>query len=456
MQHHEIIVIGGGPAAITLAKQLGKEKDIAVIRPEDHSMIYCAMPYVIEGLLHIERTLKKDTLVTDAGAVLIRGTADSVDFSGKVVTLADGTTFSYDMIVIATGAEPFIPPIPGAGLKGVTGFKTEKNLAGILDFIKSGLRRAVVVGAGAIGIELALALCDAGLTVDLVDMAASILPNLLDREMTEEVEAEVIRKGVNLHLGAKVMELEGHSSVEHVLLDNGVKIHFDPLDECSEESETLTHEGIVIFAAGMKTNLDLVKGSGIELGRDGILVNNRMETSMKDVYAAGDCTQYVSGITGNPVPGKLATNAVPMGRVLADNLLGKDHTYPGFFNGAATRVGQFFVGGTGLSETAAVQAGFKPVTGYSEVTTQFPIMPEAKKMRMKIIADTVTQRLLGAQIVSGEPVTGRIDLLTFAIQKQSVLSEMIDLSYSSQPYQSFFPAANSIVLAADDALKKLS
>ena len=454
MKNYEIVVVGGGPAAITLAKMLGNKKKVAIIRPENHSMIYCAMPYAIEGLLSTEKTLKKDSLVTDAGADLIRDVVTKIDFDGKRVILSDSSELSYEKLVIATGAVPFIPPIDGVDLKGVTGFKTENDLRAITEMIASGLKKAVVVGAGAIGIELALALKEAGLTVNLLDMSSSILPNLVDKEMTEKLEAEIIRKGINLHLNSKVVALYGKEWVEHVKLDNGTKIHFDTRDECSEAGAA-THDGIIIFAAGMKPVVDLVQETSIELGRDGIIVNEKMETSVQDVYAVGDCTQFKSGITGDTSSGKLATNAVPMAKILGFNMLGQDRKYPGFYNGAATKVGKYFVGGTGFSESAAKKAGFEVISGYSSVTTQFPIMPDTRNMYFKLIADKKTKKILGAQIVSGESVTGRIDLLTFAIQKNSSVEDLTGLSYSSQPYQSFYPAANGVVLAAEDILKKL-
>ncbi|MGM0432034.1 MAG: FAD-dependent oxidoreductase [Spirochaetota bacterium] len=446
MERYEIVVAGGGPAAITLAKQLGKQKQMAVIRPEDHSMIYCAMPYVIEGLLDMEKTLKKDALVTGSGAHLIRDRVSSVDTNDKSLTLASGSCIGYDKLVLATGAEPLIPPVPGSHLTGVMGFKTEKHLKRLLERIGNNVTQAVVVGAGAIGIELAQALTDAGVSVDLVDMAETVLPNLVDGEMTGELAQELKEKGIKLHLGAKVVELKGSHHVEQVHLDNGTALHIGSSQEA----------GLVIFAAGMTPSVDLVRDTDIELGPDGIVINARMETNVPDVYAVGDCTQFISGITGTKASGKLATNAVPMAKVLAAQLRGEDRRYPGFYNGAATKVGRFYVGATGLSQAAAEQAGFSTVAGYSEVTTQFPIMPEAKQLKVKLIAEKPSGRLLGAQVISGEPVTGRIDLLTFAVQKQATLEELRDLSYSSQPYQSFFPAANGVVLASEDAYRQLS
>ncbi len=123
-----------------------------------------------------------------------------------------------------------------------------------------------------------------------------------------------------------------------------------------------------------------------------------METNIKDVYACGDCVEFKSGITGKVVPGKLATNAVPMAKVLAYNLLGKDYEYPGFFNGAATKVYDSFIGGTGLTETEAKKSGFKTVIGYAELMTQFPIMPEAKKLNIKLIANSKTGVIIGDKL----------------------------------------------------------
>ncbi len=445
MERFEIVVIGGGPAGVTLAKLLGGVFKMAVIRPEDNSMIYCAMPYVIEGLIESNKTFKSDNLVTDSGARLIRNTVKSIDFENKSLLFIDGSGVQYDKLVLATGAVPFIPPLPGATLKGVGVFKTQDNLLWIDSLVKNGLKKAVVVGAGAIGIELAQAFSYRKVAVDLVDMGASVLPNLVDADMSGELERELEREWIRLHLNTRVMALKGRTIVEEIILDNGESLSFD--------GNNKDLSGIVIFAAGVKPEISLVKESGMKIDRDGIVVNDKMETSIKDVYAVGDCVQFKSGITGKVFSGKLATNAVPMARVLGYNLKGQNRSYPGFYNGAATKVGKYFVGGTGLSEAVARRLGYDVVCGYSEVTTKFPIMPGAKKKRMKLVADKATHRIIGAQIISEEPVVGRIDLLTFAIQKESTLEDLSALSYASQPHQSFYPAANIVVLAAEDIRK---
>ena len=454
MLKYDVVVIGGGPAGITLSKITGKKLKVAVIRPEDHSMIYCAMPYAIEGLLKFDKTLKSDSLVTEAGADLIRDLVKKVDFQKRELTLSSGSTISYDKLVIATGAKPLVPPIPGSDLEGVSGFKTENDLRRIMGLLEAGISRAVVVGAGAIGIELAQALSSQGVEVHLVDMEGSVLPNFLDSDMSDEINQEISGNGINLHFSSKVTELTGNGAVEQVILDTGETIHLGKADDSAGSIQGKL-PGIVVFAVGMVPETSLFTDTDLAIGNDGIIVNDKMETNLPGVYAVGDCVEFTSGITGKVISGKLATNAVPMAKILGSNLLGKQRTYPGYFNGAATKVGKFFAGGTGLSEKMAREFGYDTVCGYSESTTQFPIMPDTKPIRLKLIADRKSHRLLGAQVVSGAAVGTRVDLFTFAIQKCTTIEELADLSYCAQPFQSFYPAANIIVSAADDILKKL-
>lgn len=447
MEKFEILVIGGGPAGITLAKMLGKKVKMAVIRPEENSMIYCAMPYAIEGLLPLKSTLKKDSLVIDSGSELIRARAEQVDFDKKTVSLSDSRVISYEKLVIATGANPIIPNIPGRHLQGVTAFKTRKDMDRIQNMISKGAQKAVVVGAGAIGIELAQALASKNLDVHLVDLENSLLPNMMDNNMTEDLLTEIKSLGITVHLNSKVTSLFGENQVLGVNLQSS--------DNSSEISFGKEGKGFVVFAVGMAAETALFKNTDLQIGDNGIRINSRMETNIKNVYAVGDCAQFNSGVTGTVISGKLATNAVPMAKILGFNLLGQKREYNGFYNGSATKIGSLFTGGTGISSKQAAKFGIDTVEGYSELTSKFPIMPGAEKINVKLIADKKDLTLIGAQVISKEPVTDKIDLLTFAIQKKTKIPELTGLSYSAQPWQSFFPAANLIVMGAEDILKKI-
>lgn len=452
-QPYEVLIVGGGPAGITLARMLGRRMRTAVIRPEAHSMIYCAMPYAIEGIMAPEKVYKKDALVTDAGAELLRDRAVRVDLDAKRVHLATGATVSYRKLVLAMGSLPILPRLPGSDLPGVMAFKTQEDLEALCSLVEKGLAKAVVVGAGAIGIELAQALKARHLDTTLVDKMDSILPNLVDADMAQAPYATLAAHGIDVRLGTGVDSLAGGSCVEAVHFAGGDSIRFgDAPPVRTEQGQEI--RGLVAFAVGARADLALIQDTSLQVGRDGIRVDSRMRTNVPDVYACGDCVEFTSAITGMVVPGKLATNAVPMAKVLAHNLLGEDREYPGFLNGAATRVYEHFVGGTGLTERACRELGIETVTGYGETTTQFPIMPDAKPLRVKLVARRDKGLLLGGQVVSGEAVAARIDLLTFAIQKEATLRDLAALSYASQPYQAFFPAANAFVLAAENAWAK--
>ncbi len=451
---YDLVVIGGGPAGVTLAKRLGKNIKMAVIRPEDYSMIYCAMPYVIENTIEMQKCLKKDELVTEAGADLIRDRVNNVNFDNKKLELHRGDVLYYNKLVIATGANPFIPPIQGADLNGVMGFKTQVDLEKINSYVNNGLKKAVVVGAGAIGIELAQALKHKGLDVSLVDMGAHILPNLVGEEFAQRAAEELIRKDIHLMLNTRVVKLEGEEFVSEVHLDNGETLYLDDFSPCTGNDDS-TIKGLVVFATGVKPALSFVPENTLKIGKQGIVVNEKMETNYPDVYAVGDCAEYKSFITQKVTGGKLATNAVPMARVLAENLMGNEAAYKGFINGAATKVYNVYVGGTGLTAQRATEEGYQVLRGYSQLSTQFPIMPGQKELRVKLIAEKESGKILGGQVLSGEPVTAIVDLISFAIQKGATVQDFIDFSYSSQPYQSFYPANNSLVMAAEKIKKKM-
>ncbi|MCL6448880.1 MAG: FAD-dependent oxidoreductase [Armatimonadetes bacterium] len=450
MKNYDVLIIGGGPAAISACRVFGsspRKMSVAVIRPEQFSMIYCAMPYAIEGVVTVEQTFKEDTLVTGNGAELIRDAVAEVDFAKNEVATLMGERYHYRKLIIATGANPVVPNLPGADLNGIMTFKTGDDLIRIRNLVEGGLQEAVVVGAGAIGIELAQSLQARGVAVSLVDTEDHVLPNLVDREMIKEAEELLVQKGIKLELHERVVALNGTQEgwVAEVVLAGGKKI-------CFREPG----KGLVVFCVGMRANTGLFKDTGLALGRNGILVNAGMETNLPGVYAVGDCAEFVSGITGKIAEGKLATNAVLMGKVAAKRILGQPAEFTGFYNGAVTKVYDLRIAGTGLTEKAAAANGYVPVAGYGQTTTRFPIIPGARKVKVKLIADRNSRRVLGGQVVGGECVAERIDLITFTIQKNLLLEDLAGLSYSAQPYQTFFPAGNAIVMAAEDALKAFS
>lgn len=444
MEERDVLVIGGGPAGITFSRKLNKLKagrEITMFRPESHSMVYCAIPYAIEGLFDPKKVFKRDELVTDVGVDLIRRSVKSVDLENKVVTDDADETYSYKTLFIATGASPILPPIPGADAANVFTVKTGQNMTDIMKKIDGGAKRAIVVGAGAIGIEQVLAYEARGLETWLVDMALHALPNMVDEDMSESLQTALEAHGIHVAFGAKVESLDTtDSGVSRVGLSNGHVMDIDPKND------------FVCFSVGMKPDLDLFMGSDLEMTRDGIVVDSRMRTNIPDVLAAGDCCSFYSSIDEKPLGGKLATNAVPMAKIAARVLAGKDDEYPGFFNGAATCVEDWRVGSTGFTATIAESRGIETIVGYGETTTLFPMMPGADTLKVKIVADKKNMRVIGGQVLSKLAATDKVDVITLAIQRRMTLKGLSKLSYSAQPWQSFFPARSAIVEACENAL----
>jgi len=443
-----IIVVGANAAGVeaaSAARKKDRTAEITLISLEKNAgYSRCGLPFVIGGQIPsfkdltvyspayfqmLKLNLKTETKVT------------GINTKEKTVTAVDktGTTevLQYDSLVIATGADAFMPPIKGREKQGILSLRNLEDGEKILEVVQNGAKSAVIMGAGLIGLETSVALIERGLKVTVVEMLPQILPQMLDADMAKLIQENLQEKGMCILTEKAVEEFLGDDKVTAIMA-GGEKIEAD----------------LFISAFGVRANTKLAVESGIPLGETrAIKTNGRMETDVKDVYAAGDCAEAPSIITHKPLCAQLGTTAVRQAKVAGTNAGGGYALFPGMLSSAVTRLFDIEAGVTGLTETAAQRAGIEVVTGAISSKTKTDYYPNALPIKVKLAVEKESQRIIGAQIVGGEEVTQRINALSFSIQKGMTVRELAkaDTAYAPPLNETWEP----MVLAAEMILMKL-
>lgn len=362
----------------------------------------------------------------------------------KAVTIKDLKTgeereYPYDKLLIANGARPFVPPIKGMDRKGVFTLRPLEDGIAIKEYIgSSSPKNGLLIGAGYIGMEMAESFTEVGMKVTVVEKMPSIV-GTMDDEITEIIEKELSRNGVTLLKSRAVVEFAGENShLRRAILDSGETIDAD----------------ISVVGAGLRPNSELAKDAGVELGRTGaIKVNQRMETNIPDIYAAGDCAEAYHLVLGRNVYIPLAPTANKQGRVAGENIAGGNASFPGIVGTAIFKVFDLEVARTGITEKEAKVEGIDYISNVIEHGSRAPYCPGVSPIRVKLLADKKTGRLLGAQMVGKEGVAQRIDVFATAITVKMTAHEMRDLDLGYAP--PFAPPYDPILIAADELQKKL-
>ncbi len=428
----KIVIIGGGacgPKTAARARRLDAAAQITMVQDEELiSYAGCGLPYYISDVVRSRNAL----LVRDAAAfkkisnvdVLTGTRVDRIDRQGHridVTSLADSRHYSidYDKLVIATGASPVVPPIKGINLKGVHVLKRVPDADEIRDLIKGSVsKKAVVVGAGLIGVEMVEALSERGLEVTVVEALDKVLPGILDEEISDLLADHIKSKGVTLKLGQKVMEFASSG---------------DRVDHAVTDKETIEGD-VIIFAIGVRPDSKLAKEAGLEIGPFGdIVVNEYLQTSDPDIYSGGDCVANVSIITGKKMFVPLGSTANKHGHVIAANITGGSEKFPGIVSTACVKVFDFNTGRVGLGEKQALEAGFETVTALVPNPDKPMYYPGNKEVIIKLIVDKKTRRILGGQGTGPGDVIKRIDVLATGITTGITVDTLADLDLAYAP-----------------------
>lgn len=439
----KILVIGGVAAGTKVAAKLKREDRGAEVRilvkDKDISYAGCGLPYYVGGVIAdrgalIVNTPEKFSALTGA-AVLTGKEAVSLDREAKLVTAVDTETgeseaYSYDKLVIATGASPVAPPFPGINLKNVFFMRKPEDAVSLRAAVDTGeIRRAVVCGGGFIGLEVAENLTAKGVKVSVIDMAEQILPGF-DPEMAAYAERHLADHGIACFTGAKLEEIIGGEKVEKIRTD-----------------KRAMKADAVVLSLGIRPNTAFLAGSGIELAPGGtIKVDGQMRTNDPDVYAVGDCAMVTNRVTGAPAWSPMGSSANIEGRLAARVLAGEALSYPGVLGTGVCKLPELNVGRTGLTEAAAKEAGYDVVTVTAVVDDKAHYYPGASNFIVKMIADRQSGKFLGLQTLGKGAVDKMVDIAVVALTLGASLHDLenMDLAYAPPFSTAIHPFAHTL------------
>jgi NADPH-dependent 2,4-dienoyl-CoA reductase/sulfur reductase-like enzyme/rhodanese-related sulfurtransferase len=427
----KIVIVGGvagGASAAARARRLSEDAQIVLFeRGPDVSFANCGLPYYVGGEI-AERDLllvtSPDRLRNRLGLDVRTLTAvESIDREAKTVRardLASGREYDepYDKLILAPGAAPLRPPIPGIDLPGVFTLRNLQDLDRIKDRVDQGIGNAVVVGAGFIGLELAENLVRRGVATALVELQGQVLPPF-DDEMTTPLAEHLKSKGVTLLLRQSAEAFEATS---------------DGLDICLKSGERISAQ-LVVLGIGARPESGLAASAGLEVGpRGGIRVNEHLQTNDPDIYAVGDAIEVTDFVLGGPIQVPLAGPANRQGRLAADHIFGRAARYRRTQGTAIVRVFDRTAAMTGASEKVLRRARRPYRKVYVHPTHHAGYYPGAEAMTLKLLFDPETGRVLGAQAVGGAGVDKRIDVLAIALQAGMTVFDLeeAELAYAPQ------------------------
>jgi len=456
----KIVVIGGvacGPKAAARIKRLHPETDVTIIeKGELLSYAGCGLPFYISGevknhneLMATPTGVVRDThffkMVKDIN-VKNHTLVKSVDREKKMIhaiclDTGDAIDLPYDKLVLAVGSKYQVPPIEGTDLKGVHFLQTVEDARKIRN--ENGPltgKKAVIIGAGLIGIEVTEAFKKQGMTITIIERLDRVMGELLDPELAYHAHNELAVNDISLRLNESVIKINGNDrgNVKSVTTAKG--------DIAAD---------IVLIAVGVKPNIRLAKEMGLDIGETGaIKTDTHMCTSDPSIYAGGDCVENINRVTGKPIYAPMGSTANKHGRVIADNICGIKSEFKGVLGTTIVKLFNLNIARTGLTETAAKHAGYDYITVLNPAPDKAHFLSDAKMIIIKFVVDKQSRKLLGAQITGPGDVAKRMEVAVANITSGAMVTDIsqYDLAYAPP----FSPAMDNIITTANIAENKLN
>lgn len=427
----KLVIVGGvagGASAATRARRLDEQADIILFeRGPDVSFANCGLPYYLGGeitdrskLLVVTPERMRERYRLD---VRTRCQVESIDRPGRTVTvreLATGRVYkeSYDRLILSPGAAPLKPPLPGIDHPCVHTLRNLEDTDRIKKKVTHGVRQAVVVGAGFIGLEMAEALVNQRISTTVVELQDQVLPPM-DREMTTPIAQTLKQQGIRLLLKNSVTAF-------HAISTDSVEVEL-------QSGERLPAE-LVIMSIGVRAENMLAKQAGLEIGsRGGIKVNEHMQTSDPHIYAVGDAVETIDALSGESTQVPLAGPANRQGRIAADHVFGRNSRFRGVQGTSIVRVFDKTAGLTGASEKILQKRGLAYRKVYVHPAHHAGYFPGAQAMSLKLLFEPDKGKLLGAEVVGGDGVDKRVDVLAVALQAEMKVYDLEEMELAYAP-----------------------
>lgn len=440
----KVLILGGVAAGTKVAAKLLREDrscEVTILtKGKDISYAGCGLPYYVGDVIHEKSQLIVNTpekyakltgaqVLTQTEAVAVKPEEHKVE--AKDLISGEVKEYTYDKLVIATGASPFVPQIPGLDLKNVFVMRTPDDAIALREAVEAGeIKRAVVAGGGFIGLEVAENLAAKGVRVSVIDFAPHVLPNFLDPELSEFVENKMAEEGIMPMTGVALEGVIGTDKVEKV-----------------KTSKRAMKADALVLAIGIRPNTAFLDGTGVEMFKGTILTDEYMQTNVADIYAAGDCAMVRNRQTGKPAWSPMGSTANITGRILAKNMAGAQISYAGVLGtGVAKLPGGLNTGRTGLTETAAKAEGYDVISVITVVDDKAHYYPGAGSFIVKLTADKESRKLLGVQVLGTGAVDKVTDIGVTAISMGATVDQLaaLDFAYAPPFSTAIHPFAHSI------------
>ena len=442
----DVVIIGGGPAGMTVATTVlaaYPKKTVALVKKEGQTLIPCGIPYTLATLKSVESDLLSTKGIESKGVKVIIDEVKTLDVDAKMIVTTSNGEIEYDKLVLATGSTPIVPRIPGIEMEGI--FTVPKDITKISrmkDALKK-MNKIAIIGAGFIGVEVSGEIHKMGKQVTIVEAMKRVLPIAFDPEFSSEVQKLLEENHVNVITSSRVKEIVGENKVEGLVLESGKRVEVDG----------------VVLAIGYRPNSVLARNAGIFIGMTGgIWTDEYMRTSAKDVFAVGDCTEHKEFFSRRPSRLMLASTAAFDARVAGANLFNVRliREIKGNIGIFSTSIFDRTLGAAGGTETEAMESGFEAICGVSKAVDRHPgTLPDASKVKVKLVFSKASGVLLGGQIMGGKSVGEMINVLGMAIQNRMTVTDLVALQIGTQPLLTSSPVVYPIVTAALDAYSKM-